>query len=93
MLRLICASALAGLLAVAPASSQTELVPDRQLLVGKYHFEEEGIAVDVNLNADSTAVYSVGIRAEGTWDVRGDRIHIFQQAWTGQVGFGGYAHA
>ncbi len=60
MLRLICAFALAGLLAVAPASSQTVLVHDRQLLVGKYHIEEEGIAVDVSLNADSTAVYSVG---------------------------------
>jgi hypothetical protein len=83
MLRLFCSSALAGLLAVAPASSQTVPVPDRQLLVGKYHFEEEGIAVDVSLNADSTAVYSVGgsvgIRAEGTWDVRGDRIHIFNK--------------
>lgn len=83
MLRLICVSALAGLLAVVPASSQTVPVPDRQLLVGKYHFEEEGIAVDVTLNADSTAVYSVGgsmgIRAEGTWDVRGDRIHIFNK--------------
>lgn len=83
MLRLICASALVGLVVVAPASSQTMPVPDRQLLVGKYHFEEEGIAVDVSLNADSTAVYSVGgsvgIRAEGTWDVRGDRIHIFNK--------------
>lgn len=83
MLRLICASALSGLLAVAPASSQTVPVPDRQLLVGKYHFEEEGVAVDVSLNADSTAVYSVGgsvgIRAEGNWDVRGDRIHIFNK--------------
>ena len=74
---------LAALLAVAPASSQTVLAPNQQLLVGKYHFEEEGIAVDVSLNADSTAVYSVGgsvgIRAEGTWDVRGDRIHIFNK--------------
>jgi hypothetical protein len=60
MLRLICVSALAGLLAVAPASSQTVFVPDRQLLVGKYHFEEEGIVVDVSLNADTTAIYSVG---------------------------------
>jgi hypothetical protein len=33
---------------------------DRQLLVGKYHFEEEAIAVDVSLNADSTAVHNVG---------------------------------
>ena len=69
MLRLICAFTMAGPVAVAPASSQTVPVPDRQLLVGKYHFEEEGITVDVTLNADSTAVYSVGgsvgIRAEG----------------------------
>jgi hypothetical protein len=83
MLRLICVSALAGLVAVAPASSQTVLPPNQQFLVGKYHFEEEGIAIDVSLNADSTAVYSiggsVGIRAEGTWDVRGDRIHIFNK--------------
>lgn len=60
MLRLICASALAGLLAVAPASSQTVLVLDRQLLVGKYHFEEAGLKVDVDLNADRTAVYTIG---------------------------------
>ncbi len=83
MLRMICVSALAGLMAVVPASSQTVLPPNQQLLVGKYHFEEEGIAIDVSLNADSTAVYSiggsVGIRAEGTWDVRGDRIHIFNK--------------
>ena len=96
MLRLICVSALAGLFAMAPASSQTVLPPNQQLLVGKYHFEEEGNAIDVSLNADSTAVYSiggsVGIRAEGTWDVRGDRIHIFNkpgQVKLGQVG----AHA
>ncbi len=83
MLRLICVSALAGLVAAAPASSQTVLPPNQQLLVGKYHFEEEGIAVDVSLNTDSTAVYSVGgsvgIRAEGTWDVPGDTIHIFNK--------------
>lgn len=83
MLPLIGASALAGLLAAAPASSQTVFVPDRQLLVGRYNFEEEGIAVDVSLNAGSTAVYSVGgsvgIRAEGAWDVRGDRVHIFNK--------------
>jgi hypothetical protein len=60
MRRLIRASLLVGLLAVAPASSQTGLMPDRQLLVGKYHFEEEAIAVDVSLNADSTAVHNVG---------------------------------
>jgi hypothetical protein len=40
-------------------------------------------AVDLSLNADSNAVYSVGgsveIRAEGTWDVRGDRIHVFNK--------------
>ena len=47
MLRLISVSALAGLVAVAPASSQTVLPPNQQLLVGKYHFEEEGIAIDV----------------------------------------------
>lgn len=54
--------------------------------MGKYHFEEEGIAVDVSLNADSTAVYSVGgsvgIYAEGTWDIQGDRIHIFNKPGT-----------
>ncbi len=83
MFRLICVSTLAGLLTVAPAFCQTVLPPHQQLLVGKYHFEEEGIAVDVSLNADRSAVYnvgsSVGIRAEGTWDVRGDRIHIFNK--------------
>lgn len=66
MLRLICGSALTGLVTVAPASSQTVPAPDRQLLVDKWHFEEEGIAVDVSLNADSTAVYSV----EGSVGIR-----------------------
>ncbi len=83
MFRLICVSTLAGLLTVVPAFSQTVLPARHQFLVGKYHFEEEGIAVDVSLNADRSAVYSVGgsvgIRAEGTWDVRGDRIHIFNK--------------
>ena len=83
MHRLICVSGLAGLLAVAPASSQTVLVPDRQLLVGKYHFDEKGMVGDVSLNADSTAVYSSGaeggMRALGFWAVRGDRIHIFNK--------------
>ena len=59
MLRLICASALVGLVAVAPASSQTVPVPERQLLVGKYHFEEAGLKVDVDLNADGIARYQV----------------------------------
>lgn len=51
MLRFICASALAGLVAVAPASSQTVPVHDWQLLVSKYHFEDADLKVDVDLNA------------------------------------------
>lgn len=63
MLRLICVSALAGLLAVAPASSQTVPVPDLQLLVGNYNFAEEGVAVDESLNSQSTAVqFGGGVR-------------------------------
>lgn len=46
-----------GLVAVAPASSETVPLPDRQLLVSKYHFEESGLEVDVDLNADGTARY------------------------------------
>ena len=97
MLRMICVSALAGLVTVAPASSQTVLPPNQQLLVGKYHFEEEGIAIDVSLNSDGTAVYSIGgsegIRAEGTWGRPRRQDSHFQQARTGQVGAGGGAHA
>jgi hypothetical protein len=73
MLRLICASALAGLVAVAPASSQSVSVPDRQLLVGKYHFEEAGLKVDVDLNADGTALYQINAgRTVGFWAVSQD---------------------
>lgn len=80
MLRLICGSALAGLVAVAPASSQTVPVPDRQLLVGKYHFEEAGLKVDVDLNADGTARYQVNAgRAVGFWAVQGNRVHIYNK--------------
>ncbi len=49
----------------------------------KYHFEEGGLAVDLILNADRSATYSVGgsvgIRAEGAWDVRGYRNHSFHK--------------
>jgi hypothetical protein len=80
MLRLICVSALAGLLAVAPASSQTVPVPNRQLLVGKYHFEEAGLKVDVDLNADGTARHQVNAgRADGFWAVREGRVHIYSK--------------
>ncbi len=78
MLRLIGVAALAGLLALAPASSET--VPDRQLLVGKYHFEEAGLKVDVDLNADGSARYQVNAgRAVGLWIVRGSRVHIYNK--------------
>lgn len=80
MLRLICGSALAGLMAVTPASSQTVPVPDRQLLVGKYHFEEASLKVDVDLNADGTARYQVNAgRADGFWAVQGNRVHIYNK--------------
>ena len=80
MLRLICASALTGLLAVAPASSQTVPVTDRRLLVSKYHFEEAGLKVDVDLNADGTARYQVNAgRAVGFWAVQGNRVHIYNK--------------
>jgi hypothetical protein len=65
------------------SSSLPTLVADQRVLVGKYHFEEEGISIDVSLNADGTALYSVGgsegIRANGYWTLRGDRIHIFNR--------------
>lgn len=80
MHRVIRASALAGLLAAAPASSQTVPVPDRQLLVGRYHFEEAGPKVDVDLNADGTARHKVNAgRADGFWAVREGRIHIYNK--------------
>lgn len=56
MLRLICVSALPGLLAVAPTSSKTVPEPDLQLLVGNYNFAEQGVALDDSLNSHSPAV-------------------------------------
>lgn len=80
ILRLICVSALVGLVSVAPASSQTVPVPDRQLLVGKYHFEEAGLKVDVDLNPDGTARYQVNAgRADGFWAVQEGRVHIYSK--------------
>ena len=77
MLRLICVSVSDGLVAVAPASSQTVPLADRQLLVGKYHLEEAGLKVDVDLNADGTARYQVNAGgADGFWAIRDGRIHI-----------------
>ena len=59
------------------------VVADPSVLVGHYRLEEGEFAIDVRLNADRTAVYTVnegegggGIRAEGCWTVEGDRIHI-----------------
>ncbi len=64
-----------------PVAAQIEAMPDQ--LVGKYHFEEEGFAVDVHLNRDGTALYNIsgqeGVRSNGYWTVRGDRIHIFNK--------------
>ena len=82
-LRLICGSALAGLLAVAPASSKTVPLPDRQLLVGEYHFEEAGLKVDVDLNADGAARYQVNAGcADGFWAIREGRVHIYNKPGT-----------
>jgi len=94
MLGLIRAFALSGLPAVAPTLSQTGPVPDRQLRVGKHHFEKAGLLVDVDLNADGTARYQVNAgRADGFLGCpRGSRPHL-QQARTGEVGASGGAHA
>lgn len=63
------------ILAVTSVTAQNDPAQDQRVLFGRYDFEEEGLVVDVSLNADSTAVYGVGggvgIRAEGAWDVRG----------------------
>jgi hypothetical protein len=63
------------------------IVSDQNILVGHYRLEEGDFSVDVRLNADRTAVYSVamdkrggGLRAEGVWDYRRDRIHIHNTA-------------
>ena len=79
MLRLIGVSALAELVAVAPSSSQIVAVSDRQLVVGKYHFEETGLKVDVDLNADFTACYQVNAAARWLWSVREGRVHVYSK--------------
>lgn len=75
----------AALLVPAPATAQVEpeyvYIADPRVLVGKYHYEEKGFTIDVSLSADGTALYLVGvgsggIRAEGVWEVHGDKIHI-----------------
>lgn len=68
MLGLICVSALAELVAVAPASFQTLPIPDRQLLVGKYHFEEgrEAGAAHAVLESDPIAGCQLGACGRAT---------------------------
>lgn len=34
----------------------------------------------------------MGIRAEGAWGVRDERIYIFNEPWTGQAGVGEHPH-
>ena len=59
-------------------------ITDPSVLVGHYHFQEGAFAIDVHLNADRSALYTVstdggrgGIRAEGLWRVDGEEIHIY----------------
>ncbi|WP_139226884.1 hypothetical protein [Sphingomonas sp. OK281] len=48
--------------------------------MGKYHFEEAGLKVDVDLNADGSARYQVNAgRAVGFWAVQGNRVHIYNK--------------
>lgn len=70
-------------LAQAGSGTRYVVIADPSVLVGHYRLEEGEFAIDVRLNADRTAVYTVkegegggGIRAEGRWTVEGDRIHI-----------------
>jgi hypothetical protein len=72
------------LLAVALSSATAAQVAlPRDQLVGKYQFKEEGMTVDVHLNADGTALYSIGgsegVRSNGYWNVTGERIHVFNK--------------
>lgn len=78
---LIAAALLVSTRASAQPESEYVYITDPRVLVGKYHFEEKGFTIDVSLNADGTALYLVGkgsggIRAEGFWEVCGDKIHI-----------------
>ena len=59
------------------------VISDPRILVGHYRLEEGEFSIDVRLNADKTASYVVtmdkrggGLRADGIWDYRGDRVHI-----------------
>lgn len=87
----VVSAATVFLLLGLPSSAQAQpgsgtryvVVADPSVLVGHYRLEEGEFAIDVRLNADRTAVYTVkegegggGIRAEGRWTVEGDRIHI-----------------
>jgi hypothetical protein len=65
------------------SNSLPAYIADERVLVGKYHFDEEGFTVDVSLNADKTALYSIGMgaeeggfRAEGFWTLSDGIIHI-----------------
>lgn len=87
MLRMICVSALAGLVAVSPGLSQAVPVPDWQLRVGKYHLEEAALKVGVDLNANGTTRYQVNAeRAVGFWAVRSSCIPIHKTARIGELG-------
>jgi hypothetical protein len=85
----------AALAAISPASavltqhesnSLPAYIADERVLVGKYHYEEDGFTIDVSLNADKTALYSIsmgaeegGFRAEGFWTLHDGTIHIHNQ--------------
>ena len=67
-------------------------IKDPSVLVGRYHFQEEELAIDVDLNGDHTALYTVsadggqgGIRAEGLWRVDGEDIHIYNDPRPGRL--------
>ena len=65
------------------SNSLPAYIADERVLVGKYHYEEEGFTVDVSLNANKTALYSIGMeveeggfRADGFWTLSDGIIHI-----------------
>jgi len=69
-----------------PSNSVPALIRDERLLIGQYRYVERanGMKIDVDLNADRTAVYRIRsgegdaefMKAESVWSYDGDTVHI-----------------
>lgn len=69
-----------------PSNSVPAFIRDERVLIGQYRYVEraDGMKIDVDLNADRTAIYSIKsgaddadfMKAEGVWSYDGDTIHI-----------------